>query len=441
MRRAPPPSAANPQTVTMSRRAMILGSAATVAGCSSQVSLVNAPTVFADGNGYPVDGVTPSQRTATAPLFFVTDRALTHGNTFGSDRSLSTSYGEYVVNIGPEGTTWDDLLSQGQGVEQRLPMSTKSITIEGTLPATPVPFTVRNGSPAVIEELRNEYERALAHSQAALAKQITASGSGDVLVLIPGVNTSFDEGAFQLAEVWHHSGRASVPVLYSWPSGRGGLVGYFTDRESGDFSIFHLKEFIKSLARMPEVERVHILAHSRGTSVATTALRELIIADRAAGNDPYETYKVENLILAAADLNFDVVSQRLIAEKLGPAFGQVTAYTNQGDGALALAQSLMNGARFGRLNPDQLAPNVREVFNNIRNVNFIQVEDGGGFVGHSYYRLNPDVLSDIVMLLRSCARPGTPQRPLARIGDGNFWLLPNGYLAGVNPSLTGCGPI
>ena len=99
------------------------------------------------------------------------------------------------------------------------------------------------------------------------------------------------------------------------------MFGYFADRESGEFTIFHLKEFVRLIASSPEVERIHILAHSRGTDVTTTALRELVIEARAAGKNPRESLRIANLVLAAPDIDFDVVRQRLMAEKFGPAIG------------------------------------------------------------------------------------------------------------------------
>ncbi|WP_367646750.1 alpha/beta hydrolase [Ruegeria arenilitoris] len=112
--------------------------------------------------------------------------------------------------------------------------------------------------------------------------------------------------------------------MYSWPSRRGSLFGYFTDRESGECTIFHLKETLRMLCAMSKVKRLHIIAHSRGTDVTTTALRELMIEARAYGCDPRRVLKVENLILPAQDLDFGVVSQRLIEEQFGPAIGQIT---------------------------------------------------------------------------------------------------------------------
>ena len=100
---------------------------------------------------------------------------------------------------------------------------------------------------------------------------------------------------------------------------------------------------------------------------------ELVIETRAAGRNPRQSLRIENLILAAPDLDFGVVRQRLVAEKFGPAFGRITVYINPEDSALGLAQTLMTGTRFGRLSYSELEPNDREIFAQIGNVDFINV--------------------------------------------------------------------
>ena len=437
MRRTDAKMNETPNAASLTRRSMLIGSTAALAACGRN-NLAGPPTVFGPSGGYPTANISTSNQTAQAPIFFVTDRAMTPEGRFDAERSPVMHYGEQVINLGEPGTTWDDLLNQANGEDIDLPLSVHSIRIDGSLPATPVPFRLdSNGNPRGLPEPTAEYQAAQRRVKASLAQRVAETGTGDVLMFVPGVNTSFDAGATELADVWHQTGRTSVPILYSWPSGRNGVIGYFTDRESGQFTIFHLKEFLKLLAETPGVERIHLLAHSRGSDVSTTALRELIIAERAAGRNPRKTLKVENLILAAPDLNFGVVSQRIIAEQLGPAFGQITAYTNPSDNALALAQRLMIGARFGRLDPNDIPDNIREIFAHVENVNFIRIEKAGSRFGHSYYRQNPDVLSDIVMIVRSCARPGSPQRPLSPI-NGNFWLLEEGYLSDVRLPVGGC---
>lgn len=70
-------------------------------------------------------------------------------------------------------------------------------------------------------------------------------------------------------------------MLHSWPAAYpDALPGYTYDRESSEFMIFHLKQICEILSRSPEVEKIHIVAHSRGTDVTLIMLREFWIADR-----------------------------------------------------------------------------------------------------------------------------------------------------------------
>ena len=197
-------------------------------------------------------------------------------------------------------------------------------------------------------------------------------------------------------------------------------------RESGDFTVFHLKEFLLQLSQIPELEKIHIIAHSRGTDVTTTALRELIIAVRAQGKNPKTTLKIHNLILAAPDLDFSVVRQRLIAEGFGASIGQITVYINPGDTALGLAQAILTGERFGKLTQDQLQDAEKRIFAEVKTVNFVSIEGVEGLTGHAYFRTNRNVLSDIGTIIRESALPGSPSRPLVNV-EGNFWNMPVAY--------------
>ncbi len=151
-----------------------------------------------------------------------------------------------------------------------------------------------------------------------------------------------------------------------------------------------------------------------------------MIEFRAAGNNPRDDLKIENLILAAPDLDFGVVRQRLIAEKFGLAFGQLTVYMNPDDGALGLSQFLMAGLRFGKLSQNDLDDSDKVIFEQVKNVNFVSVEGVSSFLGHSYYKNHPGVLSDIAILVRQNLKPGDEGRPLIH-QQINFWTLPENY--------------
>ena len=121
---------------------------------------------------------------------------------------------------------------------------------------------------------------------------------------------------------------------------------------------------------------------------------------------PRAMLRVETLTLAAPDLDFSVVGQRLIAERFGPAFGRITVYINPGDSALGLAQAVLAGTRFGR----------------IRNVHFINVSAVTDASSHGDFRDNPDLLRDMAQVITADAAPDSPARNLLP-DEGNFWRL------------------
>jgi len=262
--------------------------------------------------------------------------------------------------------------------------------------------------------------------QRIIEEHLAESDSKDVFIIVHGFNNTFEYAATSAAEVWHMTGRPGAMILYSWPAAHGGPFGYFADRESGEFTIYHLKEFLRLLVSLPEIERIHILAHSRGTDVTTTALRELIIESRAAGKNPRDHLRIANLVLAAPDLDLDVVRQRLMAEKFGPAIGQITIYTTQADKALGVSQTLMGGTRFGRVQSEDFSEAERAIFTEVTNVNIINVQGVSSFVGHGYFHSSPAASSDLILILRGGNKPGDPERPLEH-QRLNFWELPKNY--------------
>lgn len=60
-------------------------------------------------------------------------------------------------------------------------------------------------------------------------------------------------------------------------------------------------------------------------------------------------------------------------------------------------------------------------------VNFVGESTG---YGHDYFRTNPAVSSDLVLMLRYGFEPGEAGRPLEHIGL-NFWRVPPNYPAGA----------
>ncbi len=398
--------------------------------CDQPVKLAQTPTLYRMGLGFPMDEIPVALRTLDPEILYVTDRRpdLKDGRIvgYGHDRSESMAFGVAKVRFG-DFDSWPQLLARSESTDRRREsLVTESYDERLRFPETPLPYVTVNGRSVPDPAAAGAYQGAITEFQLALADRLRTSARKEVIIFIHGFNNELDDGLATAASLWHFSGRLGVPVSYSWPAGNKGLTAYIKDRESGEFSIYHLKEFLRALAAVPGLQKIHIVAHSRGADVTTSAIRELAIFEMGAGRDPRRTLKIETLILAAPDLDFGVVRQRLAAENAAAAVGQVYLYINPRDGALGVAQALATGTRIGRLSPDNLTEREWAELGEIPNVHFINVEDAGGRLGHAYFRDNPAVLSDVVLTLRTGALPGSALRPLEPVRS-QFWSLHRNY--------------
>jgi esterase/lipase superfamily enzyme len=408
----------------------LLAGLVVLAGCAEPIRLAPAPTLYQVGTPFPAAEVPPAFRTVDPAIFYVTDRqpAFAEGRLvgYGYQRSDSMALGRARVRFGDLGN-WAALVARSQTTATRMQvLGTGGYEELVRLPETPIPVRRIGGALQPDPGIAAQYDADMAALQQTIGAELRLTARREVIIYVHGFNNDLQDGITTTASLWHYAGRIGVPISYSWPAGNPGLTAYFKDRESGEFSTYHFKEFLRAVAAIPEVEKIHLVAHSRGADLVTSGLREMVIFERGGGRDARQTLKIETLILAAPDLDFGVVQQRLAAEGTAAAVGQVIVYLNPRDGALGFAQALATGTRIGRLSPDDFSEDEWQALGDLANVHFINVEAAGGQLGHAYFRDNPAVLSDIILTLRTNALPGAAVRPLDRV-RGNFWSLHGNY--------------
>ena len=416
-------------------RLLFLGLAFLLVGCigrSATQILSPAPNLytFETGQTYPAEAVPIQLRETTTEIFYVTDRnPMGSGedpSRYGDERSDSMAFGASLIEYGNM-TSWEELIDQTQSQKRQAQtkIDIKAIDEITRFPATPLPFQAGGGRLQTTEAANAAYSSSASQMRAALSQKLRVYGVDRVLVYVHGFNIEFDDAVNTLASLWHYSGRRSLPIAFSWPAGNQGPLAYFRDIESGEFSIFHAKEFLRILVSVTELDRIDIVAHSRGSAVMTTALRELLIEARAAGQVPRKAMKTGVLVLAAADIDVGVARQRLVAERFVDAFEQINIYTNPNDEALRLSRIIGKVTRLGGLDPRALGMAALNDVRERKHVGVINVEGRGAEIGHAYFRENPAVLSDIVLTLRTRSLPGSLFRPLEEISPGFFSLHQN----------------
>ncbi len=281
---------------------------------------------------------------------------------------------------------------------------------------------------SIVQAAALEDQAAAERLHALLRQRIAPTSHKDVFIFVHGFNCTFDDSVFRAAEIWHFMGRVGVPVAYSWPAGFGGLRSYPYDRESGEYTITHLRHFIKAVAECPGVERVHLIAHSRGCDVAMSALRELNLEITAQRRSTRRELKLENLVLAAPDVDEEVFLQRFVAENLLQAARRTTIYVSPNDKAIELSGAVFASRRMGALGVKDLSPKIKESLARMPNVQFIECNVSGLAETHNYVFTHPAALSDLILVLRDRRDPGAANgRPLRQPSEG-VWELTDDYL-------------
>jgi esterase/lipase superfamily enzyme len=422
-------------------RKSVLVLAVLLVGCAGARVMMPTPNVHLNPDRDFYSGLHGELKSTEVPLFYVTDRAPEQEEdgslSYGYERSASLGFGTAVVDLGAD-IGWEELLqaSRTQSRLRPVKMDLRDVTEIVRTPETPLPYKEVDGRIVEEPELAARLAEVKEVFRSVLVRQLALTPHKEVFLFVHGYNNSFADASFALAELWHFLGRVGVPLVYTWPAGYPGLFGYTYDRESSEFTIYHLRVVLEFIASFPEVEKIHLVAHSRGTDVAVAAVRELTIAARAAGIDPREKYKIHNLVLAAPDLDLEVATQRMVGDKIALSTHRLTVYTSPEDKAIGAASRLFASPR-GRLGTfgqqgmqGALKAAVDFSDSNIAFVNFDRAHDALGSIGdsygHSYFRDSPTVASDVVLMLRDDLDAGTPGRPLVPLGD-HFWEVPSGY--------------
>ncbi len=368
----------------------------------------------------------------------MTDRAPEtdeEGNlTYGFNRSNSLAVGTTVVDLG-HNATWEELVAASLTLTRfgKFELRTVSTTEFARLPPTPMPYQVIDGQVVEDPDAVAALEASTARMRAEVVRRLALTPRKDVFLYVHGYHNTFEDAAFALAELWHFFGREGLPIIYTWPAGYPGFFGYTYDRESSEFTVFHLKQVIRWLSEQPEIENIHLIAHSRGTDVTVSAFRELVIWARGAGVSARDRFKIANLVAAAPDIDVQVLNQRIAAERLALEVDQATLYSSPNDEAIGIAETLFASPR-GRLGTISISELTEEERARMKataaRVTVVNFEGESTGYGHDYFRTNPAVSSDLVLMLRYGFKPGEAGRPLEHIGL-NFWRVPPGYPAGA----------
>lgn len=408
-----------------------------VCGCGSSPRLPATPNLYMQGDASVLSEAAERSRTTEIEILFATDRKRVEGDGerlryYDERRSDQLVFGRVVIGFGDD-ASWEELLEEslsGRGgvIEQDLVEVDELVEFPTSLP---LPVWL-DGEVSLDPEHTAQVAEAVRVLQEEVGRRLEGSETKDVYIYIHGVGNSFEDAMHRMAQLWYFMGRPGVAMVYSWPAKKGGgpLRGYTYSRESSEYTVHHLRQFLRAVSSTPSVERVHILAHSRGTGITLAVLQQLRLLydhDVEAGR---RELKLGQIVLAAPDIDWQVAQQLYRPDRVDELIDWLTIYLTPKDGALGIAEWLFGGlARLGSMKGIQVKPEAIEALRDGRfKLDGIRVETKRlGAHKHTYWVDNPAVLSDVILVLRDGRRIGPEHgRPLLWAGKG-LWLLKEGY--------------
>ena len=427
----------------------LLLAALALGGCATTHPLMPTPVLYTGATAKPLFTDVPAEsRTPPLDLLYITDRAPAAGpddvRPYTSKRSRSVAFGATTVEFG-EGVSWDTLVSQSTSAERKREIDlTLGPTKElGHYPRVPYRIAEAPMGISRAPDFVEAHEKANKELQAEVARRLALSPRKEIVLFVHGYANTFQDAALTMGELCHFLGREFVCAIFTWPAaGSGGVFfGYDVDRESSEFAVADLRKAIRAIADTPGLERIHLLAHSRGTDVLVTAVSELSVEAYITETTLGQRFKIGNVILMAPDIDADVASIKMFKVYSDPDLPHgkapapnaiiptstgfhLTTYVSPGDKALGISGWLFGSlARMGRLDTSWFSPQDFEQARMSGMFDIVQVPSSGCFICHSYFVSNPSASSDIIAMLRYGLAPNQPGRPLIEV-ERPYWRLP-----------------
>lgn len=242
-----------------------------------------------------------------------------------------------------------------------------------------------------------------------LRSRISASNKKHAFVYIHGYNNSFNYVARRTAQMAYDLAFDGAPIFYSWPS-QATVDGYPVDETNVQWTLPHLKRFLKEVSSETQADSIYLVAHSMGNRALTRAFIELMQEEDSELLKPFK-----EIILTAPDIDADIF-KRDIAPKLVQSDAKVTLYSSSKDKALIASKSFHGYPRAGDSGSSIVV---------VPGMDTIDASDvATDFVGHAYFATSKSIIADLFELLHKQYR-AEERSFLQRVSDrfGAYWKV------------------
>jgi len=415
----------------------LLLAAIVISGCATKIS---RPPYFVTAGlsepGQPPPHTEDAKPTVT--VFYATTREPkadgSKGARYGDGRTYETRLGVARVRLGAK----DWASAREQVIEGDRPEVSLAFAEEiGLLPSTVVtdpPY--REGRTYAEVPGPHEVGRGAADWAQRINEALASSPRKHLTVYVHGATATFESPLTQIAGIGYYFGD-SVGVAYCWPVGSSAF-GYFRSGDRARGATRGFREMMRFLAEHTDAEKINVVSYSAGGQIVTrglSALRQMHgDIDREAL--PAKT-KIGAVVLAGSEEDVPTTVEYLLDE-VDAVCEQITVYVSGIDDTMSLAWIATLGRETvggrGRLSQSLRGEELREARKEgvlrLHTIDATSAQNrrGAGVFGHSYWKDNPWVTTDLMLQFRYGLKPW--ERGLvyaAKPEDAAWWVFPKDY--------------
>jgi esterase/lipase superfamily enzyme len=367
--------------------------------------LMPTPQIFRDGRVKPFVHLPERDKNPEMEIFYATNR-IAEGEHYGDMPSGELRFGTASLSMGPEGESWDSLVVASTTDPREKPIELRLVSSSET---------GEGNTPKAASMWAKAIEGDVLHTE-----------TKDIVVYVHGAKVGFLHSCAFAAELDHYGGRDFTPVAFDWPTHQE-IVSYVdgVDLNYTIPSAKRLAEMLGILSEQTSARRIHIVSWSAGARVVSGALTELGGSHPASVRD---RYRLGTVVFAAGE-----VPENLFIERLPAIHGlsdRVLVYLSDDDSALRWASRLMGGGRRLGLEPETLTDQEKKVLHEMPRLEVVDTSYGKGIrgfdiTGHRYWFQHPWVNSDLILALRTKAKPA--QRGLSAAPVDDTWYFGSDY--------------
>ena len=409
-----------------------------LSACASSIysiNLMEVPALYASGEVDPFQQGDPFAATPYSGVLYVTDRNPSVSSSDGGSLRYQNSSG-FVLRMGLAKVevgdgTWDWAKVRDESLSADRPRNYPMRVVEhsefGILKESVVPLVASafDGFTDPAQAFRTEVSRGFARS-----------ARKTIHIFVPGARSPFENSILLAGEMWHYLGYDGVFIAYAWPARPEGIgLSYFSDAESTILSSRNLRLLLEFLTRETDVEQINLVTYSAGGRIVLGALNQLAVSGATA-----ESSKIGQVILTSSDVASNVFAG-YVADGLLNVADRLTIYASSRDLTLGVAQAVLGRKRIGQMDKDgQANPVIKAYLQKNDAFDWINVTSVSGEsvpYGHAYFRLSPEVSSDVLTILRHNLSPN--ERGLVRQDDNPIWVFPKDYAQRVRSRVSSLG--